>query len=68
MLLRFQELSLSLSLLCSLGGYSPFHVDSMDLTKNNILNNQYSFILKAFRNVSPDAKDFISSLLVKDKR
>ena len=52
----------------SLGGTSPFLVDSLDLTKDNILSVRYSFPVKHFREVSNSAKDLISKMIVKNKR
>ena len=43
-------------------------MDSLDLTKDNIVNVRYSFPVKAFREVSEEAKDLLTQLLVKDKR
>lgn len=56
------------SLSHSLGGSSPFLVDSLDLTKDNIVNLRYSFPNKNFKDVSEEAKQLVSQLLVKDKR
>ena len=52
----------------SLGGSPPFLVDSLDLTKDNIVNLRYSFPVKYFRDVSEGAKELLRQLLVSDKR
>lgn len=52
----------------SLCGSSPFLVDSLDLTKDNILSVRYSFHVKYFKEVSSNAKDLVSKMIVKEKR
>jgi len=59
--------SLGVLLYILLGGTSPFLVDSLDLTKDNILSVRYSFPAKYFREVSNSAKDLISKMIVKNK-
>lgn len=55
-------------LLSRLGGSSPFLVDSLDLTKDNIVNVRFSFPVKSFREVSEGAKQLCSQLMVREKR
>ena len=52
----------------SLCGTSPFLVDSVDLTKDNILSVRYSFHVKYFKEVSSNAKDLVAKMIVKEKR
>ena len=66
--MRVPPTDLHTFLLRSLGGSSPFLVDSLDLTKDNIINTRLSFPAKTFRGVSESAKDLIAKLLVKEKR
>jgi len=54
--------------LCRLSGYSPFAGDTDSETFTFINKVDYDFDDEAWENVSPDAKDFISKLLSKDKR
>ena len=54
-----------LTLLPSLSGGSPFLVDSLDLTRDNIRSARFSLSSKYF---SDQTKDLISKLLVKDGR
>ncbi|KAK7162445.1 hypothetical protein R3I93_006676 [Phoxinus phoxinus] len=50
-----------------LSGLSPFLGDDENETLNNILACQWNFEEDEFSEVSPEAKDFISKLLVVDK-
>ncbi|KAK7158536.1 hypothetical protein R3I94_004996 [Phoxinus phoxinus] len=50
-----------------LSGLSPFLGDDENQTLNNILACQWNFEEDEFSEVSPEAKDFISKLLVVDK-
>uniref|UniRef100_A0A671SZ87 Myosin light chain kinase 3-like n=1 Tax=Sinocyclocheilus anshuiensis TaxID=1608454 RepID=A0A671SZ87_9TELE len=50
-----------------LSGLSPFMGDNDTETMNNILHAKWDFDAEAFENVSEEAKDFISSLLVPTK-
>ncbi|NP_001099057.1 myosin light chain kinase 3 [Danio rerio] len=50
-----------------LSGLSPFMGDNDAETMNNILHAKWEFDTEAFENVSEEAKDFISSLLVSAK-
>ncbi|XP_042616513.1 myosin light chain kinase 3-like isoform X2 [Cyprinus carpio] len=50
-----------------LSGLSPFMGDNDTETMNNILHAKWEFDAEAFENVSEEAKDFISSLLVPTK-
>ncbi|XP_067258194.1 myosin light chain kinase 3 isoform X1 [Chanodichthys erythropterus] len=50
-----------------LSGLSPFMGDNDAETMNNILHAKWDFDAEAFENVSEEAKDFISSLLVPAK-
>ncbi|XP_016344620.1 myosin light chain kinase 3-like isoform X5 [Sinocyclocheilus anshuiensis] len=50
-----------------LSGLSPFMGDNDTETMNNILHANWDFDAEAFENVSEEAKDFISSLLVPAK-
>ncbi|KAK7176195.1 hypothetical protein R3I93_000457 [Phoxinus phoxinus] len=50
-----------------LSGLSPFMGDNDTETMNNILHAKWEFDEEAFENVSEEAKDFISSLLVPAK-
>ncbi|XP_051572522.1 myosin light chain kinase 3-like isoform X1 [Myxocyprinus asiaticus] len=50
-----------------LSGLSPFLGDNDTETMNNILHAQWYFDTEAFENVSEEAKDFISRLLVPAK-
>ncbi|MEE6515543.1 hypothetical protein FKM82_024386 [Ascaphus truei] len=61
-----QSVSLSLSLL-RVSGLSPFLGDNDTETLNNVLNGDKDFDEETFETVSEEAKDFISSLLVRDK-
>jgi len=47
-------------------GFSPFHSDSYDLTKENILGNHFTFSKR--KPFTETAMDFIKKLLVKDIR
>lgn len=58
--------SLGVVLYTLLSGVSPFLVDSLDLTKANIIAVRYSFPGKSFKEVSENAKDLITNLLMKD--
>lgn len=51
-----------------LSGLSPFLGDDENETLNNILSCQWNFEEDEFSEVSKEAKDFISKLLVVDKR
>lgn len=65
---RFLGYSLpSWFLFFSLSGLSPFMGDNDTETMNNILHTNWDFDADAFENVSEEAKDFISSLLVSAK-
>lgn len=44
----------------------PFHGSSRQVVAKKILQNKYSFKRKCWRRVSPQAKEFIQSLLVLD--
>lgn len=50
-----------------LSGLSPFMGDNDAETMNNILHAKWDFDAEVFENVSEEAKDFISSLLVSAK-
>ncbi|XP_072527796.1 myosin light chain kinase 3 [Salminus brasiliensis] len=50
-----------------LSGLSPFLGESDTETMNNILHSNWDFDAEAFENVSEEAKDFISRLLVSAK-
>ncbi|XP_064519009.1 myosin light chain kinase family member 4 isoform X2 [Pseudopipra pipra] len=50
-----------------LSGLSPFLGDDDNETLNNILACNWDFEEEEFRNVSDEAKDFISKLLIKEK-
>ncbi|KAL0199989.1 hypothetical protein M9458_003176, partial [Cirrhinus mrigala] len=50
-----------------LSGLSPFLGDDENETLNNILSCQWNFEEDEFTEVSEEAKDFISKLLVVDK-
>ena len=60
--------SLGVLLYTLLGGVSPFLVDSLDLTKDNICSGRYSFPGKHFKTVSERGRDIIAGLLVGDQR
>ena len=60
--------SLGVLLYTLLGGVSPFLVDSLDLTKDNICSGRYSFPGKHFKTVSESGRDIIAGLLVGDQR
>lgn len=65
---RFLGYSLpSWSLFFSLSGLSPFMGENDTETMNNILHATWEFDAEAFENVSEEAKDFISTLLVPAK-
>ncbi|KFW83962.1 Myosin light chain kinase family member 4, partial [Manacus vitellinus] len=49
-----------------LSGLSPFLGDDDNETLNNILACNWDFEEEVFRNVSDEAKDFISKLLIKE--
>lgn len=51
----------------SLSGLSPFLGDDDNETLNNILSCSWDFEDEEFRDVSDQAKDFISKLLIKEK-
>lgn len=51
-----------------LSGASPFLGDDPNETFINIQNVEYRFDEEYFADISPQAKDFINSLLVKDSR
>lgn len=51
----------------SLTGLSPFLGDDDNETLNNILACNWDFEDEEFRDVSDEAKDFISKLLIKEK-
>ncbi|XP_036399536.1 myosin light chain kinase 3 isoform X2 [Megalops cyprinoides] len=50
-----------------LSGLSPFLGDNDTETMNNILHSNWDFDAEAFENVSEEAKDFISRLLIPEK-
>lgn len=52
----------------SLSGLSPFLGDDDNETLNNILSCQWSFEESEFLGISEEAKDFISKLLLINKR
>lgn len=55
-------------LLCRrLSGLSPFMGDNDTETMNNILHGNWDFDSEAFENVSEEAKDFVSKLLIPAK-
>ncbi len=54
--------------MCRLSGLSPFLGEDDNETLNNILACQWSFEEAEFADISEEAKDFISRLLVKSKR
>lgn len=55
------------SYLSRLSGLSPFLGDDDNETLNNILACQWNFEEEEFRDISDEAKDFITRLLVKSK-
>lgn len=57
-----------LSLLRRLSGLSPFLGETDSETMNFIVNCSWDFDADAFEGLSEDAKDFVSQLLVKEKR
>ncbi|XP_048886246.1 myosin light chain kinase 3 isoform X2 [Brienomyrus brachyistius] len=50
-----------------LSGLSPFLGDNDTETMNNILHSNWDFDADAFENISEEAKDFISRLLISEK-
>ena len=58
----------SVSFHCSLTGLSPFLGESEAETLVNVTMAQWDFEDEAFDEISADAKNFISDLLVKDIR
>lgn len=50
-----------------MSGYSPFAGDNDHETFNFINKVDYDFDDEVWENVSPEAKDFIKKLLIKDK-
>ncbi|XP_067854034.1 myosin light chain kinase 3 isoform X1 [Heptranchias perlo] len=50
-----------------LSGLSPFLGDHDTETMNNIINTNWDFDAEGFENVSEEAKEFVSNLLVKEK-
>ncbi|KAJ8271406.1 hypothetical protein COCON_G00102650 [Conger conger] len=50
-----------------LSGLSPFLGDNDTETMNNILHSNWDFDAEAFENVSEEAKDFVSRLLIPEK-
>ncbi|XP_064193262.1 myosin light chain kinase 3-like isoform X1 [Anguilla rostrata] len=50
-----------------LSGLSPFLGDNDTETMNNILHSNWDFDADAFENVSEEAKDFVSRLLIPEK-
>lgn len=54
--------------MCRLSGLSPFLGEDDNETLNNILACQWSFEEAEFADISEEAKDFITRLLVKSKR
>ena len=54
--------------LSSLSGLSPFLGDDDSQTLNNILQCQWNFEEDEFNSISEEAKDFISKLLLINKR
>ena len=57
-----------LSLLRRLSGLSPFLGETDAETMNFIVNSSWDFDADTFEGLSEDAKDFVSQLLVKEKR
>ena len=57
-----------LSLLCRLSGLSPFLGETDAETMNFIVNCNWDFDADTFEGLSEEAKDFVSRLLVKEKR
>ena len=57
-----------LSLLRRLSGLSPFLGETDAETMNFIVNCSWDFDADTFEGLSEDAKDFVSQLLVKEKR
>ena len=53
---------------CSLSGLSPFMGDDDAETLGNVIRGRFSFDYQEFDDVSTDARDIISKLLVTDKR
>lgn len=53
---------------CRLSGLSPFMGDTDVETLSNVSKGKYDFAYSEFDKVSSDAKDFISKLLVTDKK
>ena len=47
-------------------GYPPFNASSQNKLFRRIVRGEYQFWDEHWRNISPEAKDFISKLLVKD--
>jgi myosin-light-chain kinase len=57
-----------LSLLHRLSGLSPFLGETDAETMNFIVNCSWDFDADTFKGLSEEAKDFVSRLLVKEKR
>lgn len=57
-----------LSLFCRLSGLSPFLGETDAETMNFIVNCSWDFDADTFEGLSEEAKDFVSRLLVKEKR
>lgn len=62
-----RQKDLAYSSLLSLSGLSPFLGDDDNETLNNILACSWDFEDEEFQDVSEQAKDFISKLLIKEK-
>lgn len=52
----------------SLSGLSPFLGDNDTETLNNVLAANWYFDEETFESVSDEAKDFVSNLIIKEKR
>lgn len=61
------NIDIDLSRLSRLSGLSPFLGDDDNETLNNILSCQWNFEEEEFADISDEAKDFITRLLVKSK-
>lgn len=64
---RTANIQSSVSCCSRLSGLSPFLGDDDNETLNNILACQWNFEEEEFRDISDEAKDFITRLLVKSK-
>ncbi len=53
---------------CSLSGISPFAGDTQAETLANVTKAEWSFDEELFADFSSSAKEFVSSLIIKDPR